>query len=35
MSPKLNIAVGALAVVLLLAKLCLFTVAQRENAAVF
>lgn len=35
MSPKLNAVLGAVAFVLLLAKLCLFTVAQRENAAVF
>lgn len=35
MSSKLNVILIALALVLLLAKLCLFTVAQRENAAVF
>lgn len=35
MNPKLNVALGTLALFLLLAKLCLFTVAQRENAAVF
>ena len=35
MNPKINMGLGALALVLLLAKLCLFTVAQRENAAVF
>lgn len=35
MNQKLNVALGTLAIFLLLAKLCLFTVAQRENAAVF
>ena len=35
MSSKLNVVLVALALILLLAKLCLFTVAQRENAAVF